>query len=275
MSTDITTLDAFTRQYIETALWSSTDQGDDQGGEPLDANYTAADLADETLRRIVADCRAFQNVNADTLADLDIETAGHDFWLTRNLHGAGFWDGDYAEPVAGILTESSKRFGETDLYVGDDGSLYLSGGAGDPHAFCRWIVADYEGSSYIVPRVGRDHHLDAHLTDVPDDAHAYAYLLQDGGSLACFSSYGRITADCAPIALTLCKIMSALQGETMTYHGLALAQVVVVNDSDDVAYTIVSGAYEMGPDFNPVDIIGEDGMARAEEYRRANYGEDC
>lgn len=32
-------LDAFTRQYLETALWSSTDNSRDDGGGPLDQNY--------------------------------------------------------------------------------------------------------------------------------------------------------------------------------------------------------------------------------------------
>lgn len=51
--------------------------------------------------------------------------AGHDFWLTRNGHGAGFWDGDWPEPHASILTEASKTFGETDLYIGDDGKVHV------------------------------------------------------------------------------------------------------------------------------------------------------
>ena len=43
--------------------------------------------------------------------------AGHDFWLTRNGHGAGFRDGDWPEPFAAKLTEAAKRAGERDLYV--------------------------------------------------------------------------------------------------------------------------------------------------------------
>ena len=47
-------------------------------------------------------------------------------WLTRNGHGAGFWDGDWPEPVASRLTKSAKRFGSFDLYVGDDGKVHGS-----------------------------------------------------------------------------------------------------------------------------------------------------
>jgi hypothetical protein len=51
--------------------------------------------------------------------------AGHDFWLTRNGHGAGFWDGDWPEPLATVLTDAAHAFGELSPYVGDDGLIYL------------------------------------------------------------------------------------------------------------------------------------------------------
>lgn len=116
-------MDEFCQAYIEAALWSSTDNADEQGGEPLDRNYGPEDLSDETLQQMKADCDAFQETAGDAIAE-DISRAGHDFWLTRNGHGAGFWDGDWEEPAASQLTALSKRFGEVDLYVGDDGMLY-------------------------------------------------------------------------------------------------------------------------------------------------------
>lgn len=71
-----------------------------QGGEPLDANYTAAEIASETLERMKADCARFQAENADDIA-ADPERAGHVFWLTRNHHGCGFWEpGDWPDDVA-------------------------------------------------------------------------------------------------------------------------------------------------------------------------------
>ncbi len=51
--------------------------------------------------------------------------AGHDFWLTRNGHGCGFWDGDWPEPQASLLTQASKAFGGVDPYVSDDGEVCL------------------------------------------------------------------------------------------------------------------------------------------------------
>jgi hypothetical protein len=129
-------LDSFTRQYTATALWSSND---DSGGEPLDRNYDISDIAPDALAKMVADCAAFQEQCDAWINDADDtgecrrgpdcntawERAGHDFWLTRNHHGASFWDGDWPEPYATQLTDAAHAFGECDLYVSDDGSLYL------------------------------------------------------------------------------------------------------------------------------------------------------
>ena len=116
-------MDTFTASYIEAALWSSTDESTPEGGEPMDANYCIFDLAPETLERIKADCASFQRQYWDDIQD-DLAHAGHDFWLTRNGHGAGFWDGDWPEGVDERLTEASHLWGEVDLYVGDDGRIY-------------------------------------------------------------------------------------------------------------------------------------------------------
>jgi hypothetical protein len=111
-------MDKFTQQYIESALWTSID--DD--GEAMDASYNLSDLAPETLKAMEADCVAFQK-QAGEMLDENPEMSAHDFWLTRNGHGAGFWDGDW--PINGErLTELSKEFGEVDLYVGDNWLIY-------------------------------------------------------------------------------------------------------------------------------------------------------
>ena len=54
-----------------------------------------------------------------------MESVGHDFWLTRNGHGAGFWDGDYEKEIGIKLTELSQQFGECHAYVGDDNKIYF------------------------------------------------------------------------------------------------------------------------------------------------------
>lgn len=124
--------DAFTRAYIEAALWSTNDESDEQGGEPLDKNYGPGDIDPETMALIEEDCAYFQErygrlIEEDDSPAIDKwgrwEKAGHDFWLTRNGHGAGFWDGDW--PKHGdALTEAAHAFGEFYLTVGDDGVIY-------------------------------------------------------------------------------------------------------------------------------------------------------
>jgi hypothetical protein len=118
-----TKLDPFTRSYIETMLWEST--GGPNGDTPLDRTYGVDDFDPKTLKRIIADCEAFQKECSDWYDDS--KSAGHDFWLTRVGAGAGFWDGDYPEPQATLLTNASKRFGHVDVVEGeyDKGPLYL------------------------------------------------------------------------------------------------------------------------------------------------------
>jgi hypothetical protein len=80
-------MNEFLSSYIETALWSSMDNTNDQGGEPLDKNYSASDLAPETLTRMTTDCEQFQAkytiaVNALDYVSGDFEESrvAHDFW---------------------------------------------------------------------------------------------------------------------------------------------------------------------------------------------------
>ena len=122
-------LDEFTTAYIEAALWSSI--GDDE--EPLDKNHSCEDFTPEAKAQIVKECKKFYEANEIVWYDQTIfvskypedEQAGHDFWLTRNGHGAGFLDGDWSEHAATKLTEAAKAFGPSDLLVGDDGGLYV------------------------------------------------------------------------------------------------------------------------------------------------------
>lgn len=119
--------------YAECALWSSNDESTPSGGEPFDANYSVADLSEETVKAFADDCARFAEHNVMTLAalatvtDIDWSKLGHDFWLTRNGHGAGFGDGDYPDPWDDLLKESCgwrTDFGEVYIYLGDDGKIH-------------------------------------------------------------------------------------------------------------------------------------------------------
>ncbi len=115
-------LDQFTQAYIVCALWSSTDDDD----RPFDANYDPSDIAPSELARIIADCAEFQSANESLLMQAGTaEQNGHDYWLTRNGHGAGFWDRGYSEELGQALTDAAHKAGERDLYIGDDGQVYV------------------------------------------------------------------------------------------------------------------------------------------------------
>jgi hypothetical protein len=112
--------ESFISAYIACALWSSTD-GDT--GDMLDAIYTADDISPDAMAMIRDECEAFIAANTADLKDMDPAQAGHDFWLTRNGHGAGFWDRGLGQKGA-RLTEACRPWGSCDLYVGDDGLVH-------------------------------------------------------------------------------------------------------------------------------------------------------
>jgi hypothetical protein len=117
-------LDEFTLAYIMAALWTY-DENAPSGEFSTSGRFEILfpQIGRETLLKMVEDCARFQR-EAD-LTDYPTKQAGHDFWLTRNHHGCGFWENDYGtESQCKKLTEFSHGFGEVDLYEGDDGKIY-------------------------------------------------------------------------------------------------------------------------------------------------------
>lgn len=118
---------AFFNAYLACALWSSNDESRPDGGDPMDQNYDVSDIAPETHAEMLEHCADFMAQAEPYLEHWEASQAGHDFWLTRNGHGAGFWDRySVGEPHehGDKLTEISYAFGEYALYVGDDGKIY-------------------------------------------------------------------------------------------------------------------------------------------------------
>lgn len=114
----MTALEEFTAACIE-ALYC-TDTGDDEQ-PPSDA-----DLSEETRLDLEADCRSFWHRFGCYVvaAGMSEEQAGHDFWLTRNGHGTGFWDRGLPDPYGELLTNAAKDYGEFYVYLGDDGLIH-------------------------------------------------------------------------------------------------------------------------------------------------------
>lgn len=121
----ISNFDEFTRSYLITALWSSTDNLEDNGGDPLDKNYDIKDIEHNTLLKMVGDCKDFQQKHKTLYLDggWNETQAGRDFWLTRNGHGTGFWDVELHNPkkekIGEELTKYAKSYGTYDLFLCD------------------------------------------------------------------------------------------------------------------------------------------------------------
>ena len=105
---------------IETLLWSECD--DD--GNPLDKNYEVEDISEETCDKLRKDCDNFVEANKVMLKEsgLSDELIGHNFVLSRNGHGAGFFDAGC--PHADELQRATKPYGTFGFYIGDDEKLY-------------------------------------------------------------------------------------------------------------------------------------------------------
>ncbi len=119
-------LDLFTQGYIESMMWTLTDED----GHSLD--YLGLhDIAPEAIEKCRAVCAEFQEMNREDLdqasdeSHRDDSSHGHDFWLTRNHHGAGFWDRGYDETLGEALTTAAHAYGEAYACVGDDGLVYV------------------------------------------------------------------------------------------------------------------------------------------------------
>lgn len=106
-----------TRHYLIAMLWS-TPSGEEleEESEHLDGLFEVDDLPVWIFLDARKECREFlDKAIASRLLDgaHSFEQVGHDFWLTRNHHGVGFWDrpeiyGEHKD----TLTELAEGFGE-------------------------------------------------------------------------------------------------------------------------------------------------------------------
>lgn len=109
--------DSFLRGYLAAAEWLLDDEID----RAKLRGWTRA-----ALKSARDDCERFQRENAANLDEYGElysprggysvdECAGHDFWLSRNGHGSGFFDRG-GEPVFDRLQSAARSFGECDPY---------------------------------------------------------------------------------------------------------------------------------------------------------------
>lgn len=125
--------------YLECALWSSYDPEDESF---LDSRFGVADIDEDWLREARRDCYEFLVANEMEIgcvclvlsdafhggSHYGLNNVGHDFWLTRNHHGSGFWDRYYGsdqmlENWLDKLTCESETYGEAELLPIDKGLI--------------------------------------------------------------------------------------------------------------------------------------------------------
>lgn len=114
----------FLDAYLECAIWADLR---DENGEPIEG-YTIFDFATVDRDAAREECADFMAQASELLAagEWTMEQAGHDFWLTRNGHGAGFWDRGKSQGAE--LTRIAKSYsGGKYVVVGDDGKLHFEG----------------------------------------------------------------------------------------------------------------------------------------------------
>lgn len=126
-------LNPFTQGYLEAMFFTEF-----HCDNPELENMGYEDLAADTITKAIEDCAGFDMLHTRELNACYQQNmtngerytptqAGHDFWLTRNGHGAGFWDRGLGEP-ARILSDAcgwKTRWPSLDVYKGDDNKVYF------------------------------------------------------------------------------------------------------------------------------------------------------
>src|SRR6185369_6492098 len=102
-------LTPFVRGYLECVEWLLPEEID---------HDKIRGFSRAAIRQAKLDCKDFAKANAadlaeyETISGRDMAHAGHDFYLSRNGHGAGFFDRGH-EAVFRRLQAAAKVYGET------------------------------------------------------------------------------------------------------------------------------------------------------------------
>jgi len=88
-------------------------------------NLNIHNFDEDSVIKTYLDIKKFLNLVGSAVNDIDESDIGYDLWLTRNHHGAGFWDRGYDVKISDILTKTAESLGTAHLYIGDNGILYI------------------------------------------------------------------------------------------------------------------------------------------------------
>lgn len=126
----VTGFDDFLDGYVLGLCFTAQfEDGESSFGEPgcdiadcVDIDEIWERISEDERVTILADCIGFVSDCGELLEPLAMHDAGSDFHLTRNRHGAGFWDGDWGD-IGDELTELARPYGTREMMVSLDGSI--------------------------------------------------------------------------------------------------------------------------------------------------------
>ncbi len=102
---------------------------DDEHSEIFDLipepDYSIENISADSKIRTYEDVVRFLELAGSSVDGLSEDEIGHDIWLTRNGHGAGFWDRGYPKKISDRLCDAAKILGEVNLVVGGDGQIHI------------------------------------------------------------------------------------------------------------------------------------------------------
>jgi hypothetical protein len=118
-----TYLSDFTDSYLATAQWITCDSGEGARGFTKSAIKKARIDCEVFIVKVIAEFTPDEAHKILSYAGYDVKVlSGHDFYLTRNKHGAGFWDSIIYDELANNgrerLTTLSECCGEANAYIG-------------------------------------------------------------------------------------------------------------------------------------------------------------
>ena len=109
----------FKQAYVAALLWS-TALDDSVNFDDIARDIT--DFEPAAVARIEAECQSFVTQAGNLIPEEHYSQAGHDFALTRNGHGTGFWDRTEiygGQDKANTLTNLANTFKVINLFTND------------------------------------------------------------------------------------------------------------------------------------------------------------